>query len=86
MRELGEDGPKFHRDVSKLFTGIDKVLLVGEIWLDADVSELPNCFYFDGWQAAYKFISENNDWAAMLVKGSNSHKLQALVAEIESRI
>jgi len=87
MKELGEEGSKFHKDVSKLFAGIDKVILIGELWKDA-LSELPlqNCVHLDNWQAAYKLISENSDWNAILVKGSNSHKLQELVAEVEKRI
>jgi UDP-N-acetylmuramoyl-tripeptide--D-alanyl-D-alanine ligase len=84
MRELGDEESKFHKEISKLFAGIDKVLLIGELWKDV-MSELPmqNCIHFENWQTAYKFISENSDWSAMLVKGSNSHKLQEIVAEIE---
>ena len=87
MRELGEEEQKFHKDISKLFTGIEKVVLIGEIWKDVmSEAPLPNCVYFDDWQAAYRFISENSDWGAMLLKGSNSHKLQELVAEVEKII
>ena len=85
MKELGEEEAKFHKDISKLFTDIDKVFLIGSLWKDA-LSEQPlqNCVYFDNWQGAYKFISENDNWGAMLVKGSNNHKLQELVAEVEN--
>gem|GEM_PF-69427 len=87
MRELGEDGQKFHKDISKLFAGIDKVILIGEIWKDSTLeAPLPNCVYFDDWQAAYRFISESSDWSIMLLKGSNSHKLQELVVEVEKII
>jgi UDP-N-acetylmuramyl-tripeptide synthetase/UDP-N-acetylmuramoyl-tripeptide--D-alanyl-D-alanine ligase len=87
MRELGEEGPKFHRDVSKLFTGIDKVILIGDIWKDSLLElSLPNCVYFDNWQDMYKSISENSEWSAMLIKGSNSHRLQDLVIEVEKKI
>ena len=83
MRELGEDELMFHKDVAKLFVGIEKIILIGELWKTAMLgTQLPNCVYFDNWQAAYKFISENIDWSAMFVKGSNSHKLNELVAEV----
>ena len=87
MRELGEDELKYHKDVSELFSGIDKVILIGEIW-KAALSELQlkNCLYLDDWHDAYKYISLSNDWRAMLVKGSNCHKLEELVAEVEKVI
>ncbi|MCL1876210.1 MAG: UDP-N-acetylmuramoyl-L-alanyl-D-glutamate--2,6-diaminopimelate ligase [Synergistaceae bacterium] len=87
MRELGEEELKYHKDVSRLFAGIDKVLLIGGIWKNAASElQLPNCVYFDSWQDTFKYVSENNDWKAMLVKGSNSHKLEEFVAEVEKRI
>jgi UDP-N-acetylmuramoyl-tripeptide--D-alanyl-D-alanine ligase len=86
MKELGEEEAEFHKDIAYLFPGIDKVLLIGGIWKDAGLTELPNCLHFDNWRAAYEFISKNGDWSAMLVKGSNSHKLQELVTELEREI
>ena len=87
MRELGEEGMKFHKDISKLFTGVGKVILIGEIWKEAALeAPPPNCVYLNDWQEAYKLISENSNWSALLIKGSNSHKLQELVAEVEKII
>lgn len=80
MRELGAETARFHREILELAKKLDKTLLVGSLWRDIGAES------FASWTETAEYLAQNETWRALLVKGSNSHKLQKLVSEIEAKI
>lgn len=85
MRELGESGVKFHRDIALIAGKIERVILIGSLWTEALGENLPrNSVYLDNWRAAGEYLKDKDEWGALLIKGSNSHNMQNLVHIVES--
>lgn len=83
MREMGPDGPRYHRDLGDLIDAVDEVVLVGELWrksLDGH-GKGQNRRFVPSWREALD-AARAADWAGILVKGSNSLELEKVVAAL----
>ena len=77
MRELGENAVKYHAGLKNLLSGIEKIILVGELWRDVFNND-PEYIYLNSWQEALSEIKKI-DWSGILIKGSNSIGLSNIV-------
>ena len=80
MRELGRDEAKYHESLRDLLNEIDKVILVGKIWLKA-FSDKSNYIFCNDWKQALEEINKSQ-WNGLLVKGSNSIGLSNIIKEL----
>ena len=82
MRELGTDSAKYHAELEELFTGIDGVILVGEIWREAVKGDY---VFASDWREALEAarkIMASREIQGILVKGSHSIGLENVVKEL----
>ena len=86
MREMGPDAVRYHRELEPLLDGLDEVVLVGELWSRAleGLEKKPNRCFVGGWKEALEIV-EAAEWAAVLVKGSNSLELGKVVKALTDK-
>ena len=77
MRELGENENRYHEELIPLLEKVDRIVFVGEIWRTS-LSSRNGWDFVSRWQEAVALLEEA-PWNALLVKGSNSHRLGELV-------
>lgn len=76
MRELGEDSAMYHSQLEPLFEGIDRVILVGDVWREAIKGDYD---FVKTWQEALEILKGIGEWQGLLIKGSNSIGLANIV-------
>ena len=89
MREMGEDSPKYHRDLKNLIEKLNFIILVGNTWQKAIPEFSDKNIFFENWhdalEAAKKILSENSI-NGILIKGSNSIGLSNIVKYLEENL
>jgi UDP-N-acetylmuramoyl-tripeptide--D-alanyl-D-alanine ligase len=80
MAELGADGPRYHREISELTTGVDVVVGVGELARDY----LPTHWVADAEDAAKLLRELLEPGDVVLVKGSRAVGLERVAANLTS--
>lgn len=87
MRELGENGPSFHREVLRKADsiGLELMILTGPIYasVSSEARKTPVLLAADWREALELFLREVSGECTVLVKGSNSLKLGELVRALE---
>ena len=76
MRELGENSAMYHSQLEPLLEGIDRVILVGDVWREALKGDYD---FVKTWQEALEILNGINEWQGLLIKGSNSIGLANIV-------
>ncbi|NLB82733.1 MAG: UDP-N-acetylmuramoyl-tripeptide--D-alanyl-D-alanine ligase [Synergistaceae bacterium] len=82
MRELGPQGPEYHRRLLPLFDSFDHVWLTGDLWKDLFAEgEFPSSLeYISHIPDLAKQLSEDlREGDVLLVKGSNGNRLDRIV-------
>ena len=83
MRELGDGEVQYHKELTPLVEGLDRVVFVGHDWKEAlQGIENVKWNFVDRWQGAAEILEQSSRWKALLVKGSNSLCLEDLVARV----
>lgn len=84
MRELGENEVQYHKDLLSLVEKLDRAVFVGNLWKKA-LKTSEKWTFVGTWQDAVEALEKNSCWEALLVKGSNSFRLQDLVKWAEGK-
>ena len=77
MREMGPEGPSYHKELEPLLDRCERAVLVGGIWRDV-LPDHPGRAFVPNWEAALEVVNATS-WEALLVKGSLSVGLPNLV-------